>query len=102
MFDADVEYKPQNAWPPMYELLFMVACNRADHIYFHAVVCSSSSTYIRQGDHHIGHWPTFLVNYDLHYSRWKNFFENIHVWLISGQTTTALHSFNGLFPGQPG
>jgi len=32
----------------------------------------------------------------------KFFFENIHVWVISGETTTALHSFNGLFSGQPG
>jgi len=21
------------------------------------------STYIRQGDHHVGHWPTFLVSF---------------------------------------
>ena len=25
------------------------------------------ATYIRQGGHHVGHWPTFLVNYALTY-----------------------------------
>ena len=24
------------------------------------------ATYVRQGDHHVGHWPTFLVRYSLH------------------------------------
>jgi len=23
--------------------------------------CTDGTTYIRQGSHHIGHWPTFLV-----------------------------------------
>ena len=24
--------------------------------------CTEGATYIRQGGHHLGHWPTFLVN----------------------------------------
>ena len=39
-----------NKWSGVVEAklhLFMVAlCNRADHIYFHAVVCSSSSFFL--------------------------------------------------------
>ena len=26
-----------------------------------AKLCTEGATYIRQGDHHVGHWPTFLV-----------------------------------------
>jgi len=25
---------------------------------------TEGATYIRQGDHHVGHWPTFLVSVD--------------------------------------
>ena len=25
---------------------------------------AEGATYIRQGDHHVGHWPTFLVRFD--------------------------------------
>ena len=27
---------------------------------------TEGATYIRQGDHHVGHWPTFLVSINLH------------------------------------
>ena len=27
---------------------------------------TEGATYIRQGGHQVGHWPTFLVRYDLH------------------------------------
>jgi len=26
------------------------------------ILVSEGATYIRQGDHHVGHWPTFLVD----------------------------------------
>ena len=26
---------------------------------------TEGATYIRQGDHHVGHWPTFIVIYQL-------------------------------------
>jgi len=26
---------------------------------------TEGATYVRQGDHHVGHWPTFLVPYIL-------------------------------------
>ena len=29
---------------------------------------TEGATYIRQGDHHVGHWPTILVGIILHYS----------------------------------
>jgi len=29
---------------------------------------SEGATYVRQGDHHVGHWPTFLVLTGLHRS----------------------------------
>ena len=36
---------------------------------------TEGATYIRQGDHHVGHWPTFLVLYvyrPLQWSWWSN------------------------------
>ena len=27
--------------------------------------CTEGSTYIRQGGHHVGHWPTFIVVYNM-------------------------------------
>jgi len=27
--------------------------------------CTEGATYIRQGGHHVGHWPTFLVSFYL-------------------------------------
>ena len=26
---------------------------------------TEGATYVRQGDHHVGHWPTFLVNHEI-------------------------------------
>jgi len=34
---------------------------------------TKGATYIRQGDHHVGHWPTFLVTNSVLILFWKNF-----------------------------
>ena len=40
------------------------------------------ATYIRQGDHHIGHWPTFLVDIftaNIYLCEWKKAVDCMHV-----------------------
>jgi len=46
---------------------------------------TEGATYIRQGGHHVGHWPTFLVT-------------DLLIWLPARQTSgTALHSLGFVF-----
>ena len=50
---------------------------------------TEGATYIRQGDHHIGHWPTFLVVYETSRERLNGFVLSSHgrrVWSLTRTT----------------
>jgi len=38
-----------------------------------------AATYVRQGDHHVGHWRTFLVDCELHAF---TFNDHVDSWLV--------------------
>jgi len=55
------ELRPTNGWDWLTSLGHPSKFQLVSHL--------GSATYIRQGDHHVGHWPTFLV-YDLLYTKY--------------------------------
>jgi len=49
---------------------------------------TEGATYVRQGDHHVGHWPTFLVLY-CYINQWSD-----HIWNMRIQC--GLHINKGI------
>jgi len=56
---------------------------------------TEGATYIRQGDHHVGHWPTFLVHSNLHQHR--EFF-NWKWWKISDYLLPVIGLLSFIWP----
>jgi len=69
------ELRPTNGWdrltslghPCKFQLVWLLGNITARHLVVGISETlrhwTEGATYIRQGDHHIGHWPTFLVSF---------------------------------------
>ena len=72
------ELRPTNGWdrltslghPCKFQLVSRLGSVTARHLVVGVSQTlrrwTEGATYIWQGDHHVGHWPTFLVVFDLH------------------------------------
>jgi len=75
MFPQYGELRPTSGWDRLtslgYPCKFQLVSRLGSVTARHLVVgvsqtlrrCTEGATYIRQGDHHVGHWPTFLVTF---------------------------------------
>ena len=75
------ELRPTSSWDRLtslgYPCKFQLLSHLGSFTARHLVVGVSQTlrrwtegaTYIRQGDHHVGHWPTFLVRFCCQYSK---------------------------------
>jgi len=97
------ELRPTSGWDRLTSLGYPCKCQLVSRLgsitAWHLVVGVSQTsrrwiegtTYIRQGDHHVGHWPTFLVNIVL-VSTWWNFSQK---WWYCGNCTRWWTSYRG-------